>query len=128
MLIIQGDHHVLIDCGTQGPLALNDVGLSVLKVRCYHPTHSHADHIGGMEEVALMNRYTPNAEKPDIIILRDYQDLLWSKSLAGGCESCEVNQGRLLQLSDFFNILRPESIEIDGRKFWSYKHLSLIHI
>ena len=122
MLIIQGDHHVLIDCGTQGPLALNDVGLSVLKVRCYHPTHSHADHIGGMEEVALMNRYTPNAEKPDMIILRDYQDLLWSKSLAGGCESCEANQGRLLQLSDFFNILRPESIEIDGRKFWSYKY------
>ena len=55
MLIIQGDHHVLIDCGTQGPLALNDVGLSVLKVRCQLPTHSHADHIGGFEEVALMN-------------------------------------------------------------------------
>ena len=29
MLIIQGDHHVLIDCGTQGPLALNDVGLEL---------------------------------------------------------------------------------------------------
>ena len=88
ILIIQGDHHVLIDCGTQGPLALNDVGLSVLKVRCYLPTHSHADHIGGFEEVALMNRYTPLAEKPDMIILRDYQDFLWSKSLAGGCEFC----------------------------------------
>ena len=47
MLVIQGDHHVLIDCGTQGPLALNDLGLSVLDVRCYLPTHSHADHIGG---------------------------------------------------------------------------------
>ena len=122
MLIIQGDHHVLIDCGTQGPLALNDVGLSVLKVRCYLPTHSHADHIGGFEEVALMNRYTPLAEKPDMIILRDYQDLLWSKSLAGGCEFCEADQGRPLQLNDFFNILRPQNIAIDGRKFWSYKH------
>ena len=47
MLVIQGNHHILIDCGTQGPLALNDLGLSVLDVRCYLPTHSHADHIGG---------------------------------------------------------------------------------
>ena len=48
ILIIQGDHHVLIDCGTQGPLALSDIGLDVLKVNCYLPTHSHADHIGGL--------------------------------------------------------------------------------
>ena len=122
MLVIQGNHHVLIDCGTQGPLALNDLGLSVLDVRCYLPTHSHADHIGGLEEVALMNRYTPNISTPDMIILRDYQDILWTKSLSGGCEYCEANQGRPLQLTDFFNILRPQNIEIEGRKFWVYKH------
>ena len=92
MLVIQGNHHVLIDCGTQGPLALNDLGLSVLDVRCYLPTHSHADHIGGLEEVALMNRYTPNISTPDMIILRDYQDILWTKSLSGGCEYCEANR------------------------------------
>jgi L-ascorbate metabolism protein UlaG (beta-lactamase superfamily) len=96
--------------------------LSVLDVRCYLPTHSHADHIGGLEEVALMNRYTPNIFTPDMIILRDYQDILWTKSLSGGCEYCEANQGRPLQLTDFFNILRPQNIEIEGRKFWAYKH------
>ena len=31
-LIIQGDHHVLVDCGTLGPLALDDLGLGVSKV------------------------------------------------------------------------------------------------
>ena len=56
ILVIQGNDHVLIDCGTQGPLALNDLGLDVLRVRCYLPNHSHADHIGGLEEVALINR------------------------------------------------------------------------
>lgn len=122
MLVIQGDHHILIDCGTQGPLALNDLGLNVLKVRCYLPTHSHADHIGGMEEVALMNRYTPNMNKPKMIILRDYQDLLWSKSLSGGAEYCEANQGRSLQITDFFDILRPKIAEVEGRKFWTYQH------
>ncbi|PIQ99755.1 MAG: hypothetical protein COV66_09085 [Nitrospinae bacterium CG11_big_fil_rev_8_21_14_0_20_45_15] len=122
MLIIQGDHHVLVDCGTQGPLALTDIGLNVLKVRCYLPTHSHADHIGGLEEVALMNRYTPNSTKPQMIVLRDYQDSLWTKSLSGGAEFCEANQGRPLQLADFFEILRPKSIQFDGRKFWEYQH------
>lgn len=118
ILVIQGDHHVLIDCGTQGPLALNDIGLNVRDVECYLPTHSHADHIGGFEEVMLMNRYYPPSRKPNLIILRDYQDLLWSKSLSGGAEYCEVNQGRSLQITDFFDILRPKPIAAYGRKSW----------
>ncbi len=124
MLVIQGDHHVLIDCGTQGPLALNDIGLSVLDVQCYLPTHSHADHIGGFEEIMLMNRYTPKkcGSKPQLVILRDYQDLLWSKSLSGGSEFCEVNQGRSLQLTDFFEVLRPKTQQVNGRKVWVYQH------
>jgi glyoxylase-like metal-dependent hydrolase (beta-lactamase superfamily II) len=123
ILLIQGDHHVLIDCGTQGPLALNDLGLDVLGVRCYLPTHSHADHVGGFEEIALSNRYTPHAEgKPQMIILRDYQDLLWSKTLAGGAEFCEANQGRSLQITDFFDILRPNTDQVEGRKVWVYNH------
>jgi glyoxylase-like metal-dependent hydrolase (beta-lactamase superfamily II) len=123
ILIIQGDHHVLVDCGTQGPLALNDLGLDVLGVRCYLPTHSHADHVGGFEEIALSNRYTPHAEgKPQMIILRDYQDLLWSKTLAGGAEFCEANQGRSLQITDFFDILRPNTDQVEGRKVWVYNH------
>ena len=80
ILVIQGNYHVLIDCGTQGPLALNDIGLSVLKVRCYHPTHSHADHIGGFEEVALMN-----ARLAKILTTDDYdhekgEPILWNPS------------------------------------------------
>jgi ribonuclease BN (tRNA processing enzyme) len=125
ILIIQGDHHVLVDCGTQGPLALNDIGLSVLDVRCYLPTHSHADHVGGFEEIMLMNRYTPdnnNRGLPQLIILRDYQDLLWSKSLSGGAEFCEANQGRTLQITDFFDVLRPKTQQIHGRKVWVYQH------
>ena len=76
-LIIQEDHHVLVDCGTLGSLALDDVGLSVSEVQCYLPTHSHADHIGGFEEVALVTRYLSNSSnKPKMVIPKDYQDLL----------------------------------------------------
>ena len=122
-LIIQGDHHVLVDCGTLGPLALDDVGLSVSKVQCYLPTHSHADHIGGFEEVALVNRYISNSSnKPKMIVPKEYQSSLWDKSLAGGIEFCETVEGQPLQLADFFDILRPKKIELLGRKLWSYQH------
>ena len=57
-----------------------------------------------------------------MIIQSDYQDSLWSKSLAGGMENCEFKQGRPLQLADFFNILRPSPANIEGRKYWSYQH------
>ena len=57
-----------------------------------------------------------------MIILRDYQEILWTKSLSGGCEYSEANQGRPLQLPDFFNIFRPKNIEVEARKSWSYQH------
>jgi len=122
ILIIQGDHHVLVDCGTQGPLALADIGLDVLRVKCYLPTHSHADHIGGFEEIGLMNRYLSKSSKPEIIILRDYEEDLWTKSLAGGMESCESKQGRPLQLADFFNVQRPGAVETNTGRVWNYQH------
>lgn len=122
ILVIQGDHHVLIDCGTQGPLALNDIGLTVQDVNCYLPTHSHADHIGGFEEVMLMNRYGDNPGRPKLIVLRDYQDLLWSKSLSGGAEYCESINGQSLQITDFFDILRPDPINAYNRKCWMIQY------
>ena len=122
MLIIQGDHHVLVDCGTQGPLALEDIGLDVLQVKCYLPTHSHADHIGGFEEIGLMNRYLSKNSKPEMIILPDYEEDLWTKSLAGGMEYCESKQGRPLRLADFFKVRRPSADQADGGMVWNYQH------
>jgi ribonuclease BN (tRNA processing enzyme) len=122
ILIIQGDHHVLVDCGTQGPQALIDIGLDVDQVKCYLPTHSHADHIGGFEEVGLTNRYLSKSSKPEMIILRDYEEELWGKSLAGGMEYCESKQGRPLELADFFTVRRPTPVESGGGLVWNYQH------
>lgn len=122
ILIIQGDHHVLIDCGTQGPLALADIGLDVLQIKSYLPTHSHADHIGGFEEIGLTNRYLAKSSKPEMIILADYEKDLWTKSLAGGMEYCESKQGRPLQLADFFTVQRPVADDTGDDLVWNYQH------
>jgi ribonuclease BN (tRNA processing enzyme) len=48
VLVVKGDSHLLIDCGTRAPEALDLLGLSVGAIRNYLVTHSHADHIGGL--------------------------------------------------------------------------------
>ena len=65
LLIIKGDDHLMVDCGTKAPQALFELGVPVTSVKNWLITHSHADHIGGLEEVMLMGRYVTR-EKPTI--------------------------------------------------------------
>lgn len=109
LLIIKGDTHLLVDCGTRTPEALAFLGLSVTKIDNFLITHSHADHIGGLEEVMLMNRYGPR-RKPNIVLSRAYQRVLWNASLRGGCAYNERNKGRDLVFEDFWTPIRPERV------------------
>ena len=106
LLVVKGSDHVLIDCGTRTPEALSRLGLSVLKIRNYLITHSHADHIGGLEEVMLMNRYVGKS-KPTMIAPATYRRYLWDKSLKGGAAYNEKIDGRWLCFDDFWNVLDP---------------------
>ncbi|MFW6329548.1 MAG: MBL fold metallo-hydrolase [Alkalispirochaetaceae bacterium] len=114
-LIVKGDTHLLVDCGTQASRGLADLGLSVLDIDNVLITHSHADHIGGLEELMLMNRYVKQ-RKPRILINRSYQKILWSQSLRGGCEMNEIHSGRGLGFEDYWEIQRPEKEHSRGRE------------
>jgi ribonuclease BN (tRNA processing enzyme) len=106
LLIIKGDDHLLVDCGTKAPQALYELGLKPTDVRNFLITHSHADHIGGLEEIMLLNRYVLR-EKPTILINPTYQHLLWDLSLRGGAAYNEENSGSDLTFGDLWNIVRP---------------------
>jgi ribonuclease BN (tRNA processing enzyme) len=106
LLIIKGDDHVLVDCGTKAPQALYELGLQPTDVRTFLITHSHADHIGGLEEIMLLNRYV-RREKPGIIINPTYQHLLWDLSLRGGAAYNEERAGTDLTFGDLWSIVRP---------------------
>jgi ribonuclease BN (tRNA processing enzyme) len=54
LLLVKGNDHLLIDCGTKCTQALYELGLPITDVRNFLITHSHADHIGGLEEVTLL--------------------------------------------------------------------------
>jgi ribonuclease BN (tRNA processing enzyme) len=104
--IIKGKDHLMIDCGSKTPQAIFDLGLQITDIRNYFITHSHADHIGGLEEVMLMNRYVIR-KKPLIAINDSYQHILWDNSLKGGSGFNEEEAGKLLSFGDLWEIVRP---------------------
>lgn len=113
-LIVKGDKHILVDFGMTGPRALEEtVGLKPTDIEVILPTHSHADHVGGIECLALMNRYVGqrfmNKPKLKMIIDENYQRVLWTHTLQGGLEWNEkdMNAAQKLTFSDFFDVIRP---------------------
>lgn len=113
ILITKGKTHVLVDFGMDGPRALEEVGLTMANITTFLPTHSHADHVGGVECLALFNRYVAQRHmgkhKLDCIITPEYQRILWDYTLRGGLEWNEEQPDgrRRLGFGDFFNIITP---------------------
>ena len=115
LLIVKGDSHLLVDCGTRTPEALGLLGLSVTKIRNYLITHSHADHIGGLEEVMLLNRYGAR-QKATLVATEKLRRVLWSMSLRGGAAYNEKHDGKILELGDFWNFMTPSRVPSGPRE------------
>lgn len=106
LLVVKGDDHLLIDCGTKTPQAFHELGLPIAHVKNYFLTHSHADHIGGLEEVMLVARYGTQT-KPNVWITEIYQNSLWDMSLRGGSAFNEETNGKNLTFGDMWQVHRP---------------------
>lgn len=130
--LIKGDTHILIDFGQSGPAALKNIaGLMPTDIEVILPTHSHTDHIGGLEYLALFNRYLAmNNDKPKLkmIITEKYQKILWERSLRGGLEWNELlgNQKKMT-FYDYFDPIRPQKISNNLRDIFEidYKDIHL---
>lgn len=113
-VVVKGDAHVVIDFGTRCSQALHSVGVAVPQLRNFVITHSHADHIGGLEEVMMFGRYIVPG-KPNMVITTEYETILWEQSLRGGTASSERAQ---LGFSDFWNVIRPRQLTNSPRETW----------
>lgn len=109
ILIIKGKEHILVDCGTLCPYAFYTYNAKITDVRNFFITHSHADHIGGLEEVGLLGRYDSN-KKPAVIIGDTYKTILWNQSLKGGMAYCELSDSQCLTFDDYFTQIKPKYI------------------
>jgi ribonuclease BN (tRNA processing enzyme) len=121
-LIIKGDSHIMVDFGTTGPQALRETtGLDPTDLKVILPTHSHSDHVGGIECLGLLNRYLSvrvlNKPQLKMIINEDYQKTLWDLTLRGGMGWNETDeQSRMLQFEDFFEAIRPKVLMEEPRE------------
>lgn len=114
LIIVKGDDHLLVDCGTRCSQALHEVGLPLFNIKNFLITHSHADHIGGLEEAQLFSRYVAR-QKPTMVINRVYEKILWEQSLRGGSEKSEKKN---LGFSDFWHVNRPSRLKNLPRETW----------
>lgn len=120
-LLVKGDTHLLVDFGITGPIALSSVlGVEITDIENILLTHSHSDHIGGVEYLALFNRYVSQPlfkkSKLNLIIDEEYSKYLWDHSLSGGMERNESTDViSKLYLNDYFNIINPRLITNNPR-------------
>lgn len=107
VLIIKGNTHLLIDCGSLFSFILKTVYNSTSgDIKNILLTHPHADHVGGVEELVLKARYERN-RKVNIIITDAFKKLLWNNTLKGGIQ---YSENGLLRFEDYFNQFKPKMI------------------
>lgn len=105
-LISDGSFSLLIDCGVTAPRALHHLGMSFDDIDAVFITHIHADHVGGLEELAFKMKFTYK-RKPILYITEELAHTLWEHSLKGGL----YQTGEISSLEDIFEVRLLEPLK-----------------
>jgi ribonuclease BN (tRNA processing enzyme) len=124
LVLVKKDSHLVVDFGTKASQGLFEKGIKVADIDGYLITHVHADHIGSLEEAALIGRYFTK-KRPDLIIPDILEKPLWEHSLKGGLA---YNEKPALKLADLFNVIYPKEVKKFGRPAYkiAYKGFDLV--
>lgn len=105
-LLLGSGYNLLIDCGITAPLAMHELGRSFEEIDAVLITHLHADHVGGLEELALTLRHK-TGRKMTLLLAEALVDPLWEHTLMGGL----YQEGITTSLDDVFHVrpLHPDT-------------------
>ncbi len=85
LLIEFSQTNLLIDCGTTCPASIESLGIDIKRIDNVFISHLHADHVGGLEELAIKHRYIYQ-KKPNLYVPARLQNDIWQHTLRGGLE------------------------------------------
>jgi ribonuclease BN (tRNA processing enzyme) len=143
-LLEENGRRMLIDCGSRVPLALINAGVKPAEIDTIYISHAHADHIGGLEEIAFSlydwvrrprswDDYAAMAKRdyfdpgvtyaayaPKLIANEKLLEELWNYSLRGGLDSME---GFDSTLETFF---QPVPVKANVPFYWQGWRFDLI--
>lgn len=103
---------MLIDCGSDIRHALFDLGFSDAHITDIYISHVHADHVGGLEWMALTRKFDKNKSKPNLFLNQQIVDELWNHCLSGGLSTIS---GVDATIEDYFEIT---PIKANGSFIW----------
>ncbi|MFC7681628.1 MBL fold metallo-hydrolase [Paenibacillus sp. GCM10028914] len=98
-LIMDESFTLLVDCGVTAPMALHRLGQSFDSIDAVLITHIHADHVGGLEELAFKMKMLYNRKMP-LYIAESLINPLWENTLRGGL----FQEGYITCLEDVFEV------------------------
>ena len=108
LLIIKGQDHLLVDCGTLCSYAFENMyNGRITDIKNLLLTHPHADHIGGVEELALEGKYITK-RLVNLVITDEFKKCLWEESLKDGIQYSEEG---VMTFDDYFNQIKPVRIQ-----------------
>ena len=103
MLMEAGGQKLLIDCGGDVRHALHDLSVGARDIDAVYVSHLHADHVGGLEWLALATYFDPSKDRPSLFINEKLADELWDTCLKGGLGTL---QNRIAHLDTYFEVRR----------------------
>lgn len=102
LLLQKNNDTLLIDAGGDLRFSLAEKNLNYRDIKNIYISHLHADHIGGLEWLALNTFFDETYEgKPNLFISEDLISDLWNKSLSGGLSTLSTESATL---ATFFNV------------------------
>ncbi len=127
MLLVneKNNEKLLIDCGSDARHALAELGFSYKDTDNVYISHLHADHVGGMEWLALTRYFDPSCHKPTLYAHSSIIKSIWDHTLKGGLSTL---QGVKADIKNFFNMVRADT---DGNFVWediSFQTVQTVHI
>ncbi|NEW05374.1 ribonuclease Z [Paenibacillus sp. SYP-B3998] len=96
---------ILIDCGFNTPRSLHELGITPDQIDGIAISHIHADHIGGLEEIAFRLLYQHNKKKTKLFLTDTLAGVLWENTLKGGMYNPEEG---FYCLDDYFDVILLE--------------------